>query len=211
MSETKPAAQVDTQAATATGTTDETGQAQQSQEAGQQPWLNKAEAVDYFKRTRELERQLAELRESKTEAAKPPEKPGDPSAQIAALQARLDFRDAIAEAGLSLTRKQQDLLETAYRSQRPSNLGQWVRDQAEVFGSAEPKAATTPAPAEVPVPEQAKPVSNQGAPLANPGALPDDPRLIPPHIWKNLKREDRMARVNGWMAKNGMSGQAFKK
>lgn len=127
------------------------------------------------------------------------------AAELSAFKRRQTFRDAVDDVGITLNRKQMEVLEGAYHASNPEDVAVWIKERADIFAmppAQQPIVAGRPVQV---IPPQSAPVSNQGPGVKTASdALPDDPRLIPPHIWQGMSRDDRMERANAWMAKSGM-------
>ncbi len=163
-----------------------------------EPFVNKAEAVQYFKEQRELKKIVSDLAQrldsigqpKEAEKARPKASDGD---RVAQLEAKLAFRDALADVGVQLTAQQRGLLETAYYATKPADAGAWLKEYATAFVGAAPSAKAAPAPMTQAPPAQVAPQTNTGAP-AKTNELPFDPRLIPSDIWRQMDPKERKRR-----------------
>lgn len=187
---------------------------QQQAQGSDEPWVNKAEVIEYHKRTREAERQIRELKETiaslqsrpKANASKPADAGSD---RLEALEKRLLIRDAIDDAGVKLSRRQREIVETLFNSSQPTDISSWLRDTVAVFQPSNP-APTDPPKADSPPaaqgadaqahPFKQPPVTNTGAPGA-PQVLSDDFFEIPADLWKSLPPEERLKRMKAYTKK----------
>jgi hypothetical protein len=186
---------------TATPTTTSTADAGLS--SGNQQHLNHRETVDYFKRTQKLEAELADLRK-KVGGNEPAPQTAAPQGDLAQ---QLELLGAMSDLGLTADKTQREILRDLLTLHKPPNVEAWLREKAPALGlksstsTVNATTATTAAPVARPA---AATQSNLGTPSANGvAALPQDPRLIPGDIWKNLEPAERRRIAETWASKSG--------
>lgn len=135
-------------------------------------------------------------------AATPPAPANAPAWDPAAI---LAFRDAVEEAGLTVSVPQRKILEKLYRAESGvSDTVSWVREQADAFGWRKPTApipAAAPAQAAAPVkaPETPAPAGT----AVGGTSIPDDPALLPQSVVDAMTKEEALAHWQRWQNRNG--------
>lgn len=135
----------------------------------------------------------------------------DPAAMLA-------FRDAVEEAGVSVTVAQRKVLEKLYRGESGvADPIAWVREQADTFGWKKPAASapvappaqvaapSTPAAPTVKAPQTAAPAGTG----AGTNSLPDDPALLTQSAIDAMSPQEAKAYYERWKLRTGAFRHPF--
>lgn len=126
-------------------------------------------------------------------------------------RADLAFRDAIEEAGVTVSVPQRKMLEKLYRAESDvANPVTWVREQTELLGwrkaiqagLSTPASTPTAAAATTPVKPPATPAPTGTA--ADGNQLPDDPALLPQSVIDAMTPEQARAHYERWKQRQGV-------
>lgn len=135
--------------------------------------------------------------------------PAAASATAAAPQwdpaAILAFRDAIEEAGVTVSVPQRKILEKLYRAESGiADPVSWVREQSDAFGWRKP-AAPAPAAASAAQPAAVKPPDTPApaGTAVSGNQLPADPALLPQSVIDAMTPEEAKAHYERWQNRNG--------
>lgn len=193
----------------------------------EQPFLNKSEAVKYFKQTRELSGVVETLQQQQSEIlahlrglgekqppkepAKQVEKPSsdvDAAAMVGQLRSELAFNESLAELDRPLSRAQKAHLKRMYALERPRDPEEWLSETVSELWPEQPKNTTQVQP---PPPQpEAKPKTpsvDTGAPGVDPrNALPTNIMNVDPTVWKTLSPEEKMERYKAHKRARGFGG-----
>ena len=201
------------------------GAPQTPQDPDGQPYLNKGEAVGYFKRTRQVEKSVSEFGDRlerieqllTTQKGQTPETPTeDPPNQVRAKDVQSEFhqykdeiafRDSLDELEQPLDKHQRQMLMRLFRAERPSDVPQWLADNAKAF----PAPKTEDAKVKETKVEQTTPVTNSGgAPAMDPRtSLPVDIFQIDGSAWHALNPKEKREHFESYKRSLGDTGNPF--
>lgn len=145
------------------------------------------------------------------ESAKPnkaSDTPADTSGDaVATLRREIAFKDALSDAGLTLSREQRQKLEKLYAAESPEDVGAWITSTAQVFGFARKGAemAANGQPKQNPVRTD---TGSPGAPSTS--VLSFNPNQIAPDVFASLPYKERVERVKAWLA-SGTNANPFRR
>lgn len=160
----------------------------------------RAELVDM---RREFRNRLAPKAGEAVTAPTTPTAP--PAASTWDPMAVLAFRDAVDEAGVSVTVAQRRMLEKLYRAESGvADPVSWVREQADVLGWRKPTGTTAPAPVTPPAPVKVPETPAPTGTGAGNAEMPDDPMLLPQSVIDRMTPEEIRERWDRWKQRSGV-------
>ena len=131
-----------------------------------------------------------------------PTAPEGAATEVQALRRELDFRDSLAEAGVT-DPKQRKLLDRLWKAEQPQDVVPWITETLAQLGKP-PTAPATVAPTVPPVTPTAP--SNTGAPtVTTRSVVPETPSALTPEMIRSMSESDIQAHYAHWRARHAIN------